>query len=874
MIDTPPTELDDKAAKARRYLKGEQTLTQEEASGLASYLQDRDRIGLARRLLAALRKERIADAGFRLKLAQRHANCIAKDPDLPVPFRLDKALGVLSEADDLKTTRNHETLGLAGAVYKRRWEATGQKGHLERSYAYYRRGYDAGPEGDQGYTGINAAFVLDQLASIEAREGAPSAVERRAEARAIRKRLVDVLSPMRPAEDRLVKDEWWFLVTLAEAHFGLGDYEAAGELLKTAKAIPEIPDWEFRTAAAQLATLHQLQHPGVASPTDLAATAASGVLDAFVESQAARESAFVGKVGLSLSGGGFRASLFHIGVLAKLAEADVLRRVEVLSCVSGGSIIGAHYYLQLREWIETADAGSLTADELRAAYIAIVERVAADFLAGVQSNIRTRVFANPFPLLRSVFDRAYTRTTRLGELFESRLFARVWNGTPPPSPLLLKDLRIDPKGRPRGSFDPKVENWRRDAKVPILILNATTLNTGHAWQYTASFMGESPWAIDPNIDGTKRLRRFYHGEAPAGYRAFRLSDAVVASACVPGLFDPVRLDGAYELKEEGGKTQALTLRQVDGGVHDNQGVGGLLEQGCTVLLVSDASGQAMLSLDPGGGVVAPLARSNSLLMERVRQEQFARLDAMDKGGLVKGLMILHLKRGLDATPIDWKGCETEPDPDAEDDARKRKPVTGYGVRKEIQSLLAGIRTDLDSFSDVEAFSLMTSGYRMAGAYLSGVSVLPQASAPHAWPFLEIEKIIADANTTDANYLRAVKLLRGGRNRLFRVWGQSRALMLTAGLVVLIALIAAIAALSRHGWGAMPESLVSITGWRALALVIVGVALAAPQAREPVSRIAIGLLGLVLWIPAWIHLCVFDRLLLRLGRLERLRRGRP
>jgi predicted acylesterase/phospholipase RssA len=49
------------------------------------------------------------------------------------------------------------------------------------------------------------------------------------------------------------------------------------------------------------------------------------------------------------TGGGFRASLFHIGVLAKLAELDALRHVEVLSCVSGGSIIGAHYYLELRK---------------------------------------------------------------------------------------------------------------------------------------------------------------------------------------------------------------------------------------------------------------------------------------------------------------------------------------------------------------------------------------------------------------------------------------------------------------------------------------------------------------------------------------------
>src|SRR3970040_624926 len=59
------------------------------------------------------------------------------------------------------------------------------------------------------------------------------------------------------------------------------------------------------------------------------------------------------KVGLALSGGGFRASLFHIGVLAQLADLGMLRRVEVISTVSGGSIIGALHYLYLRALLES-----------------------------------------------------------------------------------------------------------------------------------------------------------------------------------------------------------------------------------------------------------------------------------------------------------------------------------------------------------------------------------------------------------------------------------------------------------------------------------------------------------------------------------------
>src|SRR5690348_13399280 len=46
-------------------------------------------------------------------------------------------------------------------------------------------------------------------------------------------------------------------------------------------------------------------------------------------------------VGLSLSGGGFRAALFHLGALRRLNEAGVLHQLDSISSVSGGSIINA-----------------------------------------------------------------------------------------------------------------------------------------------------------------------------------------------------------------------------------------------------------------------------------------------------------------------------------------------------------------------------------------------------------------------------------------------------------------------------------------------------------------------------------------------------
>lgn len=49
----------------------------------------------------------------------------------------------------------------------------------------------------------------------------------------------------------------------------------------------------------------------------------------------------MGKIGLALSGGGFRATVFHLGVLARLAEQRCLEDVELVSTVSGGSLAAA-----------------------------------------------------------------------------------------------------------------------------------------------------------------------------------------------------------------------------------------------------------------------------------------------------------------------------------------------------------------------------------------------------------------------------------------------------------------------------------------------------------------------------------------------------
>jgi len=64
----------------------------------------------------------------------------------------------------------------------------------------------------------------------------------------------------------------------------------------------------------------------------------------FVQSPAAQRR----PLGLSLSGGGFRATLFHLGAIRRLDEFGVLQHVDTLSSVSGGSILNGFLSSRLK----------------------------------------------------------------------------------------------------------------------------------------------------------------------------------------------------------------------------------------------------------------------------------------------------------------------------------------------------------------------------------------------------------------------------------------------------------------------------------------------------------------------------------------------
>ena len=449
---------------------------------LRKQLKSENEITLARRVIAKLRKEEdLLDElppGQKADLCRQQAELTSKDPELSVNSRHDIALKILRDMfalDSVALNGDAETLGIAGGICKRRWIDLGQYEDLQRAADYYRRGA-LGPVGDDGYAQINAAFMQDLLAHASGAE-----VANRHEANLIRQKILDELPPLDKVKE---ENQWWNAATRAEALFGLGCYSEAAAALKASPTRPEI--WRLQTTAQQFAVLAQLRDKRPLENPELRA-----VFDALLPGATqAVSSSLTGKVGLALSGGGFRASFYHLGVLARLAELDVLRHVDVLSCVSGGSIVGACYWMMLRNRLLK------TAPMTQGDYISLVQELIEHFTGAVAQNLRGQPSKLEVGWRFLTGAKGALDTEKIAAALEKYFYGPLWNDGKPlfMHQLPFKPVDHDPVLTGEEDFNPAKHNWLRCDKVPMLVLNATTVNTGHAWQFTPTWMGESPWS--------------------------------------------------------------------------------------------------------------------------------------------------------------------------------------------------------------------------------------------------------------------------------------------------------------------------------------------------------------------------------------------
>lgn len=783
--------------KARLALNGKH-FSLKELKSLTAELEALDQFNYASEiLLEQITMAESVGIPVPLKDKQTLAKYIYKDQSLPSSLKYKKALDVLNLVDDLSISRRCETLGLAGAIYKRKWQYNHQFKNLILSRYYYKRGYDEWCEyiknggalwdkksgfNDLGFTAINYAY-LNELMAVDMLEEhgkvtniTPGIVERLQEAENVRLHIINVLTQYETSEDFKKHFDKWVYPTIAEAYFGTRQYDKAAIYIRkyinvsisenTTDGDPdnESVAWEARTFHQQLlviAYLQLFQQEYILSNTEnvpkdhilgrvsieIDIRKINDCINTFRDldgGTAETEIKQDGKLGLALSGGGFRASIFHIGVLAALAEADRLKEVEVISCVSGGSIIGAYYYLKLKLLLEEKEDSTISRDD----YVNLVKEIETDFLKGVQHNLRFKLLTDPWKTLQMIYKKDYSRTHRIAELYEEYLYNDLLGKQDDDEPIYMHDLYINPAGEK--NFRLATNNWHRKNKIPQLVLNATCLNTGHNWQFTASWMGEPPGAIQTDIDVKPRLRRMYYSDAPKEYQKFRLGYAVGASSCVPVLFAPLMLKDLYP---------GVDLQLIDGGLHDNQGIGALIEQECNDMIISDASGQMGTNTEPTRGMGGVFYRADTILQERLRELQFKDIQERSQTTQIRELVKIHLKDGLQSKPVNWKHCD--------DPARKimynftdkdESALTEYGVLISVQQALSEIRTDLDSFHDTEAYGLMYSGYQQTKLKLND-----ETSPAIEWDFLKIGKQMTNAEEAQ----ETIKKLKLSKNLFFK-----------------------------------------------------------------------------------------------------------
>src|SRR5215213_3608947 len=257
-------------------------------------------------------------------------------------------------------------------------------------------------------------------------------------------------------------------------------------------------------------------------------------------------------VALCLSGGGFRASLFHLGALRRLNDLGILSQVDVISSVSGGSIIAAHLAERIPTWPEPG-AAVANWDEV----------VAASFRSFVRRNRRTGpVFRRLIP---GNWRKPGTAINALASLLQHELTG-----------LQLSEL----------------------PERPRFVFSATDMAFGTYW-----------------IFERERFGNFLAGYGTPTPE-WTVARAAAASSCFPPVFDPMPLHlephqlrgGTARQPDRDELVSRLCL--TDGGVYDNLGLEPVWKT-AKIVLVSDGGAPFGHESDPG--VIRRLFRYTSII---------------------------------------------------------------------------------------------------------------------------------------------------------------------------------------------------------------------------------------------------------------------
>jgi NTE family protein len=259
-------------------------------------------------------------------------------------------------------------------------------------------------------------------------------------------------------------------------------------------------------------------------------------------------------IGLCMSGGGYRAMLFHAGSLWRLNDAGYLSRLDRISSVSGGSITAAQLAIA---WPELGFAGGVAAGYVERV-VAPLRRLAAETLdrAGIVRGILT-----PGSIGEKV-----------AASYKQHLFGER----------TLQDLPDEPR----------------------FIINATNLQSAVLWRFSKPYMWD--YRVGKVENPTVELATAVAASAafPPFLSPVRLK--LDNAAYTPGTGD--------DLQRPPFTTDVVLA---DGGVYDNLGLETVWKRYKTVL-VSDGGGHVAAREKPGGDWLRQFPRILSVIDSQVR----------------------------------------------------------------------------------------------------------------------------------------------------------------------------------------------------------------------------------------------------------------
>lgn len=281
------------------------------------------------------------------------------------------------------------------------------------------------------------------------------------------------------------------------------------------------------------------------------------------------------KVGLALSGGGYRAAAFHLGTLRALHKMGLLNKVDVISSVSGGSIIAAYYALHKDEPFELFEKGlrkglshcSLWGSVLNVMLVLTTPAILIYWLSSWWWGC--------LYLLLLVFGFKFIPSSKWIALMYDLLFFKRKR---------LNDLPDE----------------------PVIGINSTNIVKGRLFTFSKQDVGGFDYKEE--------------GESIINGEDIRISFAVSSSTCVPSFFSPTRIKKSYFVD---GKFKDTLL--VDGGLYDNQGAYILTESTNWLykvknVIVSDA-GNSEPNSKRIHNTFCLMSQSIEVLMNRIRTMQ-------------------------------------------------------------------------------------------------------------------------------------------------------------------------------------------------------------------------------------------------------------